>query len=176
MIRIAAFKGIGWISDGIKLLTYSEYSHIALLFDEEFHVAGRHIQKGDVIEAWQGGVKHAKSLSENHTKGTPVDIFSFRKPLTNVEAREAAEYFASNIGKKYDYINIVRFVPIVRVIIPKPAPNSWTRQHVFCSELAVQGFAHAQRPLFERCKAWEIPPRDIPRLTLLRHDKTIVTE
>ena len=179
MLRFAAYRGIGWISDGIKLLTYSPFSHIGILFSEDLtvEVSGNthHIAAGNVIEAWQGGVRLSESLSSSHTPETPVDIFSYRRELSRTEERMAAQFLISQLGKKYDYLNVARFVPVVRLAISKPIGNLWERKHVFCSELAVEMSFQIRRPLFQCCKAWEIPPRDIPRNRLLRFEKSLFT-
>jgi hypothetical protein len=134
-----------------------------------------HIAAGNVIEAWQGGVRLSESLSSSHTPDTPVDIFSYRHELSRAEERMAAQFLISQLGKKYDYLNVARFVPVVRIIIPKPMGKVWERSHVFCSELAVETSIQISRPLFQGCKAWEIPPRDIPRNRLLRFERTVFT-
>ena len=179
MILVAQFRGIGIISDCIKLLSYSIYSHSAVLFTEdmEVEVSGsvRIISAGNVIEAWKGGVRLSESLSANHTPGTRVDLFKLKTPLTPHEEKRIARFLVSNIGKKYDYINVLRFVPIVRLLIPTPAPSIWTRSHVFCSELVLEAFADAGRPLLDRCRYWEVPPRDPPRSPLLMTEKTVTT-
>ena len=179
MILVAQYRGIGWVSDAIKLLTYSVYSHSAILFTEDMEVevlGSVHVIKaGNVIEAWQGGVRLSESLSASHTKGTVVDLFKFKTPLTPDEERRIAQFLVAQLGRKYDYLNVLRFVPIVRLLIPAPAPNFWTKSHVFCSELVLEALADAGRKLLDRCRYWEVPPRDPPRSPLLMTEKTIVT-
>ena len=179
MILVAQFRGIGWVSDGIKLLTYSVYSHSAVLFTEdmdvEVHGSVHSIKAGNVIEAWQGGVRLSESLSASHTKGTVVDLFKFKTPLTPDEERRIAGFLVAQLGRKYDYLNVIRFVPIVRLLIPDPAPNFWTKSHVFCSELVLEALADAGRKLLDRCRYWEVPPRDVPRSPLLMTHGTVVT-
>jgi uncharacterized protein YycO len=188
-LTIAGFRGIGWVSGLIRLATYSValvggkevpgYSHIGILFtaDMDVEVGGivHCVKAGNVIEAWQGGVKLSASLGERHTPGTPVDLFEFKTPLTPAQERIAAQFLVSQIGKGYDYLNVLRFVPIVRFLFPKPSPSIWTRNHVFCSELALDGFADCGRALLDRCRAWQVPPRDVPRSPLLMFQKTVIT-
>ena len=171
MIYIAAYRGIGWVSKAIRLLTYSKYSHIGVLFtsDMEVEVAGKvHIiRAGNVIEAWQGGVRLSGSLLASHTPDTPVDMFEFKTPLSREQEMRAAQFLVSQLGKSYDYLNVLRFVPVVRWLFPHPMPSAWTRSRVFCSELAMEMSIEIGRPLLERCKPWEVPPRDPPRSPLL---------
>jgi hypothetical protein len=180
MFQIASYRGKSGISIGIEVVTYSIYSHTAMLFcnDMVVEVNGmlHDIAAGSVIEAWKGGVQHANSLSENHTPGTKVDLFSFKTPLSEEVEHRIASFLFAQIDKPYDYINVGRFVPIVRVLIPKPAPTIWTRKHVFCSELIMEGCNAGGVYLLERCKPWEVPPRDPPRSPMLYLDRTIVTK
>ena len=179
MLMVAGYRGIGWVSDLIKLLTYSKYSHLGVLFTEDMNVQvnGRwhFIAAGCVIEAWKGGVKISDSLGANHTHGTPVDLFAFKTPLTPEQEQRMAAFLISQKGKGYDYWNVGRFVPIVRLLFPKPEPNIYLRNHVFCSELVMESSIEIKTPLLERCKAWEVPPRDPPRSPLLRFVKSVVT-
>jgi len=179
-IQLAAYKGISFQSDCIRLLTYSEYSHIAVLFtdDIEVDVDGKthFIAAGSVIEAWNpGGVRLVSSLSDSHTPHTPVDLFAFKTPLTREEEQKIVRTLIKHLGQKYSYGNVIRFVPIVRLLMPKPLPFAYTRTHVFCSELALEACADAGRWLLERCRFWEIPPRDVPRSPLLYLVKSVMT-
>jgi uncharacterized protein YycO len=179
MIQIGACRGIGFVSDGIKLLTYSVYSHILLLFTDdievEVHGAVHVIHGGNVIEAWKGGVRLAESMSTNHSKGTVVDIFKLKTPMRPEQEKRIASFLVSQLGKKYDYWNVARFIPVVRLLMPKPAPSIWTRTHVFCSELALEAFSDGGIKLLERCPYHEVPPRDVPRSPLLMAERSVIT-
>jgi hypothetical protein len=178
-ILIANYRGISAVSDGIRLLTYSCYSHSAAYFDKDIEIQlngnSHFLAAGTTIEAWSGGVKLAKSLSENHTERTQVDLFETKRTLTHLEEQTIGAFLIRNIGKKYAYGNVARFVPIVRLVIPKPLPYNYDRTHVFCSELVMLAFREAGINLLERCEPWEIPPRDVPRSPLLYFKKTVFT-
>ena len=178
---LAQYRGVSWLSRVIRWLTYSEYSHTAVLFTEDMEVEStgsvHMLRAGNVIEAWSpGGVLLSDTLSSRHTPGTQVDLFKFKTPLRPEQEHRIAAFLVGHLGKKYDYWNVLRFVPLVRAIIARPAPSTWTRSHVFCSELGLEAFAWGARPLLERCKAWEVPPRDPPRSPLLMLDSTMITE
>ena len=65
MIKIIAYKGRSLTSKAIKLLTRSEYSHVAFMFDD-----------GSVVEAWDNhGLRKVSSISEQHSPNTEVDVF-----------------------------------------------------------------------------------------------------
>ena len=168
---LANYRGVGFVSKSIELLNYSVYSHSAILFDNDMDVEvdGKihFIAACSVVEAWSGGVRLASNISENHHEKTQVDIFDFKTPLTFEQERSVAQFLINNIGKKYAYLNIPRFIPIVRILIPDPPAYSYQRTHVFCSELVLEAFNHAGVFLLERCVPWQIPPRDPPRSPLL---------
>ena len=181
MITIAGYKGTSFISKAIRLLTYSCYSHTAAHFTEDMEVeisgAVYIIPKGSVIEAWSGGVRLVDSLSAQHTPGTPVDLFSFREPLTKEQEQRMAACLMRHALKKtpYSYVSVLRFVPIVRLLFPTPPVNSYLRKHIFCSELVMEATIEAGTPLLERCPSWEIPPRDPPRSPLVKKTGGMVT-
>lgn len=178
-IQILGYRGISGVSDGIKLLTYSVYSHSAALFtaDMNVEVYGKthFIPAGSVTEAWKGGVKLAENMATNHKERTQVDIFELKTPLLPEQENRVAQFLVQNIGKKYAYFNVLRFVPIVRLLIRKPLPWNYLRTHVFCSELVMLAFNAGGVQLLERCQPWEIPPRDIPRSPLLYQVKSVWT-
>jgi uncharacterized protein YycO len=175
----AAYRGKSFVSNGIKLLTYSQYSHTAALFEGDMEVetnGERHfIASGSVCEAWKGGVKLSSSLSERHERGTTVDIFALKVPMTPEQEKKVASYLVRHIGVKYNYINVLRFVPIVRLVVPEPLPYSYTRSHVYCTQLFLEAFNEAGVFPLERCKPWEVPPRDPPRSPLFKYLRTEVT-
>ena len=179
-IQLANYAGKSFVSDCIKLATYSQYSHSAALFtqDMEVQVDGKthFIAAGSVIEAWQGGVKLASSLSENHSPGTRVDLLEFKKHLTPEQEQRMAAFLVRRIGQKYAYLNVIRFLPVVRLIMPQPLPIRYNRRHVFCSELVLESTIDAGTPLLERCNPWEVPPRDLPRSPLVYLLKTVYTQ
>ena len=175
-ILVANYRGISGVSRAIELLTYSVYSHTAALFDSDMSVMvdgkTHDIAKGSVIEAWSGGVRLAGSLGENHTQRTQVDILELKTPLGELEEHRIAAFLIRSLGKKYAYLNVARFVPMIRAIIPKPLPYRYDRTHVFCTELVFEAFAAGGRELLERCNFWEVPPRDAARSPLLYLKRT----
>lgn len=175
----AAYRGKSLVSDGIKLITYSQYSHTAALFDEdmEVEIAGQihFIAAGSVIEAWKGGVKHSTSLSERHERGTAVDLFSLKEKLHPDQLAKIAAYLMRHVGVGYAYSNVARFVPIVRLFMPDPPSMFEARKKVYCTQLFLEAFnAGGVYPL-ERCKTWEVPPRDPPRSPLFKFIRTVYT-
>jgi uncharacterized protein YycO len=178
MIQIAAYRGTSFISRLIRWQTRSVYSHIALRFTEALrvrvplqygHARFVSIAADEVIEAWKGGVRKAANLSAAHTPGTRVDLFSFKVPLTEVETMTVAQFACAQLGKPYDYGAIIRF-------LTREPEDHWHKDKLFCSELAFEACLTAGRNLLERCAAWEMPPRDLPRSPLLALEGSVVTK
>jgi hypothetical protein len=175
-LQIANYRGgKGFIDAGIRAFTYADYTHTAVRFTENLPVLGGSIQPGEVIEAWLGGVRRVASLSAQHAHGQLLDLMEFEEPLTENQERMAATFLWQNIGKGYDWLNVLRFVPLVRMAIPTPAPRIWDRKHVYCTELVVEMCSHIGRPLFrpDSVKAWQVAPGDVPRCQQLKLVKSV---
>lgn len=162
MLTFAAYKGkTFWPSKCIEWLTRSPYSHIAIRFDEPFHFIGcasvpaMDVPAGSVIEAWDGGVRLVKSLSDQHDVGTEVDLFKFKTTLTHGEFRMMATFLCSQLGKGYSWTNVLRFVTKHK--------GSCDGSEWFCSELAFAAADYGGRRLFNQTEAWQVPPDWIPR-------------
>lgn len=174
MLQFAAYRsGKGLIDAGIRLFSYSLYHHIALRLTAPVTVefGGDQIfdlKAGTVIEARPGGVKRLKSISDQHTPGEVVDFFEYKIPLTHYEIQVGTSFLVSQLGKAYDWLNDVRFIPGIRLMVPTPAGSIWDRKHVYCSELAVEMSHQIKRPILERVPAWKVPPGDVPKSPLLK--------
>ena len=115
-MKILAFKGKSWVSRAIRWQTRSIYSHIAVQLGD-----------GTVIEAWsKGGVVHRESFRDGHTPGTKVDVFTIN-PISNFDEQAAKDYLLAQIGKKYDFGSVLRFLS---------RRKSKANNKFFCSELA----------------------------------------
>lgn len=140
-VKVLAYQGKSIVSWLIKKQTRSIYSHVAIELDD-----GR-----TVIEAWAiGGVCIRKSFNEGHKKGTPVDVFHINKQMSATEAKQAEEFFRDQVGKKYDWKSVFRFLK------HKPAVDNdkW-----FCSELVLTGLARGAVVL-QNGRFSEMSPRD----------------
>jgi hypothetical protein len=178
-IQIAQYQGKSLLSDIIRWLTYSCYSHSSILFtkDVEVDVNGKMhlIPAGSVFEAWKTGVRLTESINEYHCPSTRVDLFEFKHPLTDEQVKTVTRCLIQHLGTKYSWWNVCRFVPLIRLLLPQPMPFQYTRKHVYCSELVCESLAAAGVLLLERCKFFEVPPRDIARSPLLYLKKTVYT-
>lgn len=133
-MKLLLFKGRGFISRLIRWQTRSKYSHAALLLSD-----GR-----TIIEAWQGAGVRVKEI----TDWTDVDLFEIEGLTPLVETR-AYSFACDQVGKKYDYWGVIRFVSRRHM----PANEKW-----FCSELAFAALEIAGLRLLERIDASEVSP------------------
>ncbi|WP_028400508.1 YiiX/YebB-like N1pC/P60 family cysteine hydrolase [Ectobacillus panaciterrae] len=86
-------KGTGWISQGIELITHSQFSHAALVSNPETK---------QIIEATFDGV--IKSNIDDYTGYASV----FRlKTITNEQAANIVKYAEQQLGKPYDFEELI---------------------------------------------------------------------
>ena len=123
-MKILAYRGKSLISRLIRWQTRSPYSHIAVQLDD-----------GSVVEAWhKGGVRHIGDPLDGHTPGTDIDVYgvySMGCELPSVAKNIIEQFLLAQVGKKYDFVSVARFV--TRRL--SPADEKW-----FCSELAEAAF------------------------------------
>lgn len=119
LVRVALFRGRGILSALIRWQTWSNYSHAALVLPD-----------GSIVEAWHRGPGvRKKQLTD--MKG--VDIFSV-KGLTAEQSKIAKGFALDQIGQKYDYFGVLRFLNRRKV----SDNGKW-----FCSELVYAAFKEA---------------------------------
>jgi len=175
---MAQYRGKGILSKIVKFFTDSEYSHTAAFFPDGacFVIGDRTyvIPPRSVVEAWAGGC-HIADYSEYHHSGVQVDLFSLKDGLTVEQEVRLGEFLVKSVGKKYDYLNVLRYIPFVRLLIPTPMGTYYTRTHVYCSELVLEAFASVRATLFERRPFWKIPPGLASTSPLLKFEDTLTT-
>lgn len=135
-MKIALFKNKSIISSLIKWQTRSEYSHAAIIVDDK------------LIESIEfEGVRVKNEL--NVKKNCFVDIYEI--DVTEEQKRVIIDFLANQIGKKYDYTMVIRF--ITRQQESRKSSNKW-----FCSELVFAAFAKAGIVLLNNVEPWEVSP------------------
>lgn len=153
---IAIYKGHSLISRIIRFANWSPYSHAAIIDP----VGNR------VIEAWQGRVQAARSLSELHTTTTEVDVFHVE---TTPEQSAAVLAFAyAQVGKRYDYRGILHF-------ITRRPEYPGDQDRWFCSELVMAAYRAAGIDLLSRVPAFQVYPGMLSYSPLLKLVSTIWT-
>lgn len=158
-IGIAQYQGIGPLSRGIRLFTRSQWSHTAIVIWPSVP----YMDKFQLFEAWGfNGVVRVNGyalptvLSANHHPGTLVDIFTME--VIRRDGQRMLEFLNSQVGKKYDWSLIVKF------LIRKPATENgrW-----ICSELAGEAFKTAGSPL-QRMHPWKMAPEHCGISTIVK--------
>jgi uncharacterized protein YycO len=149
-MKILGYKGRSVTSRLIQLQTRSPYSHIGVMLTD-----------GSVIEAWQGtGVRQIPDPLHGHSKRTQIDVFD----VTPDYREELVESFLCiQIGKKYDYSSVFRFVT---------RRNAIDNDKIFCSELAELAFISGGLRLL-RGNPSHHSPRDTVLSPYLKFERTI---
>jgi hypothetical protein len=176
-MQIALYRGTSFVSRAIRFITRSSYSHAAFLLDKRSEAVHEyaspwissleHQKCGSVVEAWEGGVKNSPSIDTLHSPGTRVDVFAFDPPLTGWQETKLLYLLGGDIGRPYDYLDVLRFISRRRGTPGK---------HVFCSELVAQRCADIGQPLFNRTESWRVPPDWIGRSVALDFICTLITQ
>lgn len=109
--RILLFRGKGLISRLIRWQTNGDYSHLAIQFPD-----------GTIYEAWHKPAEFRKRPPL--TDWSNVDAFDI-VGLTDEGAVRMREWCEANLGAKYDFSGVLRFLSRRR----KRADDKW-----FCSE------------------------------------------
>lgn len=153
--KIALFRGVSLQSRIIRWFTRGPYSHAALV-----------MPTGTVIEAWRHGVRKVPSLSHDHTPGTVVDLFHFRRPLSSDEELRLWTSATLMLGRPYDLRGMLRFFSRRRTV---GQDGAW-----FCSELVAWACRNIGRPLLN-AHEWLIAPTHLAWSTELERCGTVVT-
>jgi hypothetical protein len=131
--KVLLFRGRGFISALIRWQTRGEYSHAAFLLPD-----------GQILESWPGAGVRIKTLTD--CKG--IDVYDVLG-ISPEQWESALSYAKAQVGKKYDYWSVIRFVS--RRNLPKNA--KW-----FCSELVFVSLVMAGFHLFERVEGSTVSP------------------
>lgn len=145
---VVLFKGRGVMSKLIAWQTRGEYSHAAL-FDED---------NGVLYESWQTDGVHKKLDWKLAQDDATVDFFTFEQ--TPGQAGAIRYFLESQLGKKYDWLGVVRFVS--RTQLRPDAKDKW-----FCSELVTAALAYAGITVFKNTVACEVSPDLLKRSVVL---------
>lgn len=144
IVRVVLCKGTGWMSKGIEWQTRGDYSHAAIMFEDDI-----------LIESMQfEGVRVRVGLP----KDVKCDVFPIQ--VTEEQYLKIQQFAKAQLGKGYDYTMVIRF--LTRKKASNESTNSW-----FCSELVFACFIAAGIELFKRTKAWEVNPSMLPKSPLL---------
>lgn len=152
---IQLHKGSSIVSRLIKWQTRSQYSHASVWF-----VAGDDIAGGTVIESVEGhGVRAlpADRFAQDRAEGR-ISVYAI-PTLTTTQARAVRDYMTTEIGRKYDWRAVFKFI----TRRTHGSDDRW-----FCSELVFAAFQHAGVTLFNGTEAWAVWPGQLATSTLVR--------
>lgn len=153
---ILEYRGISLMSKMIRFFSFLRfwtqrtklYSHASWTFAEIFdgHLTGDLSE----WESWQkGGVSHSEKIGTNHTKGTRVDLYELREPLTRDDKELGVLFLTAQLGKKYDWRGIFG------VLLRKDSHNTdkW-----FCCELVLAFLRVMGRMMLQYIEPYQTVP------------------
>ena len=146
--KVLLFKGRGMFSRLIRWQTNGQYSHAAIQLPD-----------GRIIEAWHkpAQVRVRPPLRD----WSNVDAFSVQG-MSEAKWKVVADFLEDQIGKKYDFGGVMRFVTRWR----KPKDDKW-----FCSELVFQAIKEAGVDLLSRIECSQVSPTVLSFSPLLQPSK-----
>lgn len=135
MIKLAFCKSNTAISLAIRITTWSQWSHVAIIDGDE------------VIEAAPSGVRRC-SISTLYAENDVVEVVNFR--CANPEAIINAAN--SQVGKPYD------FTAVIGIYFHR----DWqSRDRWYCAELVAWAFEQAKDPLFRSDALHRVTPQHL---------------
>jgi len=153
---IGLYRGKSFLSRVIQWRTWSPYAHAAWITPAR-----------EVIEAWHvGGVRHNLTPDQDHTPGTPIDIFAV--DLTEGEREGLMEFLLAQVGKRYDYRGVLKF-------ISRRDGRRGSQERWFCSELIFAACLEIRRPLLSRIPSRKVHPGLLAYSPLLKSMGTYTT-
>lgn len=149
-IKIALYKGTGWISNAIMWISRGGYSHVAMVLNDD-----------SIIEAWAGGVRKRKNILDQMDINTIVDVFEIN--TTPDQDIIIKDFLEKQIGKGYDYLAILGF------ILHTSHQGRIQYGRWICSELVFAAFQKIDINLLDRVECWKVSPTILSYSTLLQH-------
>lgn len=148
--KILLFRGRGVISQLIRWQTNGQYSHAAI-----------QLPSGSIIEAWH---KPARvRVRKNLTDWSNVEAYEV-EGMTPEQWEVALEWLDDQVGKKYDFGGVLRFLTRYR----KDQDEKW-----FCSELVFQALVEAGVELLSRIQCSQVSPTVLSFSPLLKPSEPI---
>lgn len=158
---VLLIDGNSRISEVIKYLTQSSWSHAALYIGEENAVKTGHDGKKVLIEADLNEGVRAVPLSMYDTFHTRIC-----RPvgLTDEEIQSLINHSLSRLGQQYDHKNVF---DLIRYVIKTPVPSRWRRQmlalgsgdptRAICSSMIAEAFQSVKYPILPQVIIESIP-------------------
>lgn len=136
-MKLNLHRGSSFVSKLILWQTRGQFSHASITLRD-----GRVVESREFI-----GVRVLPSLDPR----VGETITTYEVPTTDRQAEEIERFLLSQVGKKYDYVSLIRFLDRTPIA-------HWDKTKWFCSELAFEAFRTAGIVLLQNIKAWAVSP------------------
>ena len=163
---ILLIEGNQQISNAIKYLTQSTWSHAALCVGDALGAPPDGSEPRTLIEANLGVGVHAVPVSKYRSYNTRIC-----RPvgLTEGDQRKVIDFAISRLGYKYDLRNLI---DLARYLLPNPpVPVRWRRRmlalgsgeptRAICSTMIAQAFENVRFPILPRVERMDIKRRGV---------------
>lgn len=142
---LLCFRGRGFVSATIRLVTRSAYSHVGLVHVFEGHVY--------CLEAVASGVRLCRMSEEVRRYAGGIDYFEVAA-ASEAQRRGAVGFAFQQLGKPFDFVGLARFFfrLVLRVRLRARADD-----HFFCAELVARAYARQGVHFAERPAVWTSP-------------------
>ena len=145
---ILLFRGRGIASTLIRWQTRGPWSHAAISLGMDAWEA----------REWRRVARRTLGEIVAECMRDKVRLERISVPITAEQARDMRDWLDDQVGKRYDWGSVLRFVS--RRQSRRKAAEVW-----FCSELVFAAFAHVDIDLLARTEPWEVSPSLLGRTT-----------
>lgn len=142
---LLCFRGRGFLSGVIRLVTRSAYSHVGLVHLFEGHVY--------CLEAVASGVRLCRMSEEVRRYEGGIDYFEVLS-AGEKERRGAVGFAFQQLGKPFDFVGLARF--FVRIVFHARL-KARADDRFFCAELVARAYAGQGLRFAERPATWTSP-------------------
>ena len=142
---LLCFRGRGFVSAAIRLVTRSAYSHVGLVHLFEGHVY--------CLEAVASGVRLCRMSEEVKRYDGGIDYFQV-SAADGAQRRGAVGFAFQQLGRPFDFVGLARF--FLRIVLHAPL-KARADGRFFCAELVARAYAAQGLPLVEQAAASTSP-------------------
>lgn len=139
------FRGRGFVSATIRLVTRSAYSHVGLVHLFEGHVY--------CLEAVASGVRLCRMSEEVRRYDGGIDYFEV-VAADGAQRRGAVGFGFQQLGKPFDFVGLARF--FLRIVL-RARLRARGDDRYFCAELVARSYAAQGLHFVERPASWTSP-------------------
>jgi len=142
---LLCFRGRGFVSAVIRLVTRSAYSHAGLVHLFEGHVY--------CLEAVASGVRLCRMSEEVRRYDGGIDYFRV-VGADETQRRGAVGFAFQQLGKPFDFLGLARF--FLRIVVHARL-RARVDDHFFCAELVARAYAAQGLRFAEHPASWTSP-------------------